>query len=182
MTRDSKAESDRVFACKRLSAREGVAITISGLSARRVLDKEFGKILWDENRCLTHRCRCDVVPAAALQTITSLSQYDINPFNEVETCSESSLVGTRIKALVACRLSSSGAEFCLDILLSARLWIKASKHTHTFNAQNLLHDRYAISSCFSASCACASENIATFKGKGDRFGLDKGGSGKTWVC
>ena len=41
------------------------------------------------------------MPDAMFEMTTSLSQYAINPFRDVDTCSESSRVGTRISALVA---------------------------------------------------------------------------------
>lgn len=44
MTRDSRRDNDIVLDCKRVSARDGVAITMSGLSESKIL-REKKKVL-----------------------------------------------------------------------------------------------------------------------------------------
>ena len=43
MTRDSRRDNDIVLDCKRVSARDGVAITMSGLSESKILREKKKK-------------------------------------------------------------------------------------------------------------------------------------------
>jgi hypothetical protein len=53
-----------------------------------------------------------------------------------------------------------------------------SGRTHTFCAQDLLHHGHAVRCGFSATCACAGEDIAALEGEGDGFGLDESRTGE----
>jgi hypothetical protein len=69
----STARARRTFDWSSPRAREGVEMTMSGLSARSVLDTEALSKLYKLQR-LSHRCRCVEEPVAELTTITSFSQ------------------------------------------------------------------------------------------------------------
>lgn len=135
----------------------------------------------------THFCRWVVVPLATFKMITSPSQYLINPFKCVETCSESSFVGTSTKALVACLASSPAPRFYNHTTYNTSqthlTGVRSRrKHTYSFSVQNLLYERYTVRRGLSASCTCACEDITVFEREGDGFLLDEGGTGEAKVC
>lgn len=77
----------------------------------------------------THRCKCKVVPDATLEMVTSLSQYTRRLFKYADTCSESSRVGTRIRARVTCLFSSSGANVWTESQLRIKQHVQQNAPT-----------------------------------------------------
>lgn len=57
-----------------------------------------------------------------------------------------------------------------------------ARRTHTFCAEDLLHDGDAVSGGLAAAGARTGEDVAALEGERDGLGLDEGRAGEAGVC